>query len=59
MLDNRELDAGEIRKHFADLPKPARDSLSHFSKASLLVIRQTISKVEAASATEEEKTGIS
>ncbi|NCT76623.1 MAG: DEAD/DEAH box helicase family protein [Chitinophagaceae bacterium] len=55
MLDNRELDGSEIRKHFADLPKPARDSLSHFSKASLLTIRQAISKAEATGAAEEEK----
>lgn len=44
-ISNAEPDASELRVHFADLPKPARDALVFFTKQKLLEAKQAIKRV--------------
>jgi SNF2 family DNA or RNA helicase len=49
-ITNVEPDAGELRKHFPDLPKPARDALVFFTKQQVIETRQAIERLSGAGA---------
>ena len=44
-ITNLEPDATELRKHFPDLPKPARDALIFFTKQQIIDTRQAIERL--------------
>src|SRR6185503_15449442 len=46
-ITNLEPDATELRKHFPDLPKPARDALIFFTKQQIIETRQAIERLSS------------